>query len=148
MENYEIIADTLESLNKTQLRNSCNLRRPTRCRLRSKRRSSGERRLPTFERRTVLDSVYLEALPTVNNPVYMADWGLPPKQPSSTKDRGVASRVLSQSKAKRSAGESASNGSPQGSPRVRPLAAMPRIILARPRETVMNGDGKAVRISA
>jgi len=37
----------------------------------------GERGLPTLERRAILDSVYLESLPTVNNPIYMADWGLP-----------------------------------------------------------------------
>jgi hypothetical protein len=37
----------------------------------------GERGLPTAERRAILDSVYLQAVPTVNNPVYMADWGSP-----------------------------------------------------------------------
>jgi hypothetical protein len=37
----------------------------------------GERGLPTAQRRAILNSVYLEAVPTVNNLVYMADWGSP-----------------------------------------------------------------------
>ncbi len=37
----------------------------------------GERGLPTAERQAILDAVYLEAVPTLNNPVYMADWGSP-----------------------------------------------------------------------
>jgi hypothetical protein len=37
--------------------------------------------LPTHERRKILDLAYTDNLPTVNNPIYMANWGLPRSGP-------------------------------------------------------------------
>jgi hypothetical protein len=37
----------------------------------------GRRGLSTVERREMLDRVYMRRVPTVNNPIYMADWGEP-----------------------------------------------------------------------
>ena len=35
----------------------------------------GRTGLPTVIRRAILDDAYMKSLPTVNNPIYMADWG-------------------------------------------------------------------------